>query len=155
MALAVLLLEAGLIDYLAITMGGVSDWCVTPAYWFLIPTYACLWCGGRWYAGRRRRVWSTLLPLIGTLLFTVSLAFLISNAGFYLFSGYFPQMGWAEYGAGVAPYYPRYAANAFLYVAFAALAHWTVAMLRPVNIPHTGRSSSMQTAASANDDSAR
>ena len=75
MALAVLLLEAGLIDYLAITMGGVSDWCVTPAYWFLIPTYACLWCGGRWYAGRRRRVWSTLLPLIGTLLFSVSLAF--------------------------------------------------------------------------------
>jgi hypothetical protein len=46
----VLLVEAGLIDYLAITQFGVSDYCVTQAYWFLIPTYAVLWYAGRFYA---------------------------------------------------------------------------------------------------------
>ena len=34
------LAEAALVDYLAITYGGVSDWCISPAYVFLIPTYA-------------------------------------------------------------------------------------------------------------------
>jgi hypothetical protein len=48
------LLEAGLIYYLVIMLGGVSDWCVTPAYGFLIPTYACLWYGGRGRATSNR-----------------------------------------------------------------------------------------------------
>jgi hypothetical protein len=39
---------------IAIMLGGVSDWCVTPAYGFLIPTYACLWYGGRGRATSNR-----------------------------------------------------------------------------------------------------
>ena len=41
-----LLLEAGGIDYYAIAYQGVSDYCVSPAYWFLIPTYASMWFAG-------------------------------------------------------------------------------------------------------------
>ena len=38
------------IDYAAITWGGVSDFCVSPAYWMLIPAYLALFAGGRFYA---------------------------------------------------------------------------------------------------------
>ena len=42
-----LLVLAALIDYLAIE-NGTSSWCVTPAYVFLIPTYAVMWFAGRY-----------------------------------------------------------------------------------------------------------
>lgn len=40
------------LDWAAISYAGVSDFCVTPAYSFLLPAYAALWYGGRWYAGQ-------------------------------------------------------------------------------------------------------
>ncbi len=120
------LAEAALIDYLAITLGGVSDWCVTPAYAFLIPTYASLWLGGVWYARRHRMAWRTLAPLLGAVALGVSAAFLISNASFYLLSGYFPEMSWTEYASRVAKYFPPYASSAVAYIAFAAALHLLV-----------------------------
>ncbi len=104
--------EAALIDYAAF-MGGQSDWCFTPAYLFLIPTYATLWWAGRGYARRYRPIWRTLLPLALALFFSASLAFLISNVSFYLLSGYFGEMGFGQYAAGVAQYYPPYVARPF------------------------------------------
>jgi len=114
------LAEAALIDYLAIALGGVSDWCVTPAYAFLIPTYASLWFGGVWYARRHCMAWRTLAPFFGAVLLGVSVAFLISNASFYLLSGYFPAMSWTEYASRVAKYFPPYASAAVAYIALAA-----------------------------------
>lgn len=120
------LAAAALIDYLATTLGGVSDWCVTPAYVFLIPTYATLWFGGVWYARRHRLEWATLMPLFGAVFAGVSAAFLISNGSFYLLSGYFPEMSWTEYGSRVAKYYPRYALSTAAYVLFVAGLHLLV-----------------------------
>jgi len=120
---AAFFVEAAVIDYLATQVGGVSDWCLSPAYWFLIPTYAALWYGGRWYAARHQLRWRTVLPLLGALLTTVTLAFLISNGGFYLFSGRFPDLSWTEYAARVAQYYLPYVSSAFGYVAIAAMIH--------------------------------
>jgi len=54
---AAFLAEAALVDWLAIAWGGVSGWCVTPAYAFLIPACASLWAAGRWCAMRRREGW--------------------------------------------------------------------------------------------------
>lgn len=115
--------QAALIDYLAIALGGVSDWCVTPAYAFLIPTYASLWFGGVWYAQRHRMEWRMLAPFFGAVLLGVSAAFLISNASFYLLSGYFPAMSWAEYASRVAKYFPPYASAAVAYIVLAAALH--------------------------------
>lgn len=115
--------EAALIDYLAIAYGGVSDWCATPAYVFLVPAYASAWYAGIWYARRFRSEWRTVAPLFGGLLAGVSVWFLITNAGFYLFSGYFTDMSWAEYAARVAKYYPPYLWSAGAYVALAAIVH--------------------------------
>src|SRR5204862_6495037 len=100
-AFPALLLLAGLLDYLAVDLGGVSAWCLTPAYAFLIPTYVVLWHGGRWYRSRYRITWSGAARLAGTLLIVTTLAFLISNAGFYAFSGYFAEMGAGDYAAAV------------------------------------------------------
>jgi hypothetical protein len=118
--LPLLLVEAAAIDYLAISVGGVSDWCITPAYVLLLPTYASLWVGGRWYAHLYRPVWHTLVTLGGVLLLSVSTAFLISNWGFYYFSGRFGEMNWIEYAGQIAHYFPLYVGGAFMYVALAA-----------------------------------
>ena len=117
------LAEAALIDYLAIAFGGVSDWCATPAYAFLIPTYASLWFGGVWYARRHRMEWRTLGPFFRAVLLGVSAAFLISNASFYLLSAYFPAMSWAEYASRVAGYFPPYASAAVAHIVLAAGLH--------------------------------
>ena len=112
--------EAALIDYLAVTYGGVSAGCFSPAYWFLIPTYACLWYAGRWYATRHGKVSrSTVIPLFFGAFAAASLAFLISNGGYYLFSGHVPSMSALQYGTAVARYYPPYVAATLGYLAAA------------------------------------
>ncbi len=119
---AAFLIEAGLIDATAIA-GGISSFCVTPAYIFLIPTYGALWFAGRWFRARHE-ISARTLPMLGlTLLAGVTVAFLISNGSFYALAGYFEKMPPGEYAAKVAPYYLPYAGYAFLYVALALGAH--------------------------------
>lgn len=127
--------EAGIIDYVA-TANGVDGWCISPAYVFLIPTYACLWLAGRWYARRHSNAWRTLAPLVAALLLSTGMAFLISNASFYLLSGHFPDMSWSEYATRVAQYFPPYLVSAFLYVAEAAMLH-TLAVAITTRSTHT------------------
>lgn len=110
---------AALVDYLAIAYAGVSDWCVTPAYAFLLPTYACLWWAGVWCSKHERHGWRRYSRLAGALLVATVLAFLISNASFYGLSGYFGELSLAEYAARVAKYFPSYLASALAYVAAA------------------------------------
>jgi len=59
---------AALIDTVAVTWGGVGAFCITGAYAALIPAYGALWAVGRWYAGRHRQAWSSLIPLTGATL---------------------------------------------------------------------------------------
>lgn len=132
LALPLLLLLAGAIDYLAINAGNVSDWCVTPAYWFLAPTYASLWIAGRWYAARHRIAWSALAPLAGSLLVATSVAFLISNSSFYVLSGYFPKMSIGRYSSEVLRYFPAYVGQTCAYVAAVVGLHIGVRVLRPL-----------------------
>ncbi|MBI3778285.1 MAG: hypothetical protein HY274_05150 [Gammaproteobacteria bacterium] len=139
LAFPVLLVEAGLIDYLAITVGGVSDFCVTPAYGFLIPAYGAMWFAGRWAAGKVQMRWQSLLPLFGALFVATSIAFLISNGAFYMLSGRFPDLSWAQYSERVAKYYPPYVAWAFFYVAFAAFVHWAAATIGQMRALRGGR----------------
>lgn len=113
------LAEAALIDWLAIAAGGTSDWCVTAAYAFLIPTYGCLWAAGAWCARRARGEPRDWARIVGALAASTAAAFFISNASFYAFSGYFDGLAPAEYALRVAKYFPPYAAGAAFYVALA------------------------------------
>jgi len=110
---------AALVDYLAIAHVGVSDWCVTPAYAFLLPAYACLWWAGVWCSRHERHGWRRCPRLAGALLVATALAFLVSNASFYGLSGYFGELSLAEYAARVARYFPPYLVSAMAYVAAA------------------------------------
>jgi len=121
--------EAGLIDYATIS-GGVRDWCVSPAYVFLIPAYASLWLAGRWYAQRYTTAWRTVIPLTAALCVGTSAAFLISNSSFYLFSGYFSMMTPIQYAGKVAHYYPPYVVMTVFYVALAAGVHLLTAVAK-------------------------
>jgi len=126
----VFMAEAVLIDYLVTTFLGVSDWCITPAYLFLVPSYGALWLGGVWYARRHRLALPSVLPLAGAALCAISVAFLVSNASFYLLSGYFPEMSWTEYASRVAKYFPRSLSTAAAYLFAAVLVHLAVVHTR-------------------------
>ena len=130
---------AALIDYLAVTVGGVSDFCISPAYGFLIPAYASVWFAGRWYASRHQQAWSTLLSLGGALLLSVSAAFLISDGSFYLLSGRFPDVSAAEYFTQAIRHFPPYALHAALYVLLAAVAHAVVVVASGSRQAHSAR----------------
>ena len=135
--LAGLLLEAAALDYVAITHLGVSDWCVTPAYWFLIPTYAVLWYAGRHYARIHQHNLRSLGVFAGLSVAALSVAFLISNGAFYWFSGRYPDTSMAEYLARVAQYYPQYLAGGMLYLACAAALYALLTARAPVTARNT------------------
>ena len=116
-----LLVLASLIDQAAVRWGGVSDWCVTPAYAFLVPAYGAAWLAGVWAASAfSPDARGALRVLAGFAAGTVSW-FALSNAGFYWFSGHFGDMGAMDYVSRVLRYLPGYAATAGGYVLAAAL----------------------------------
>jgi hypothetical protein len=130
-AFAVLIIEAGLIDFYATSVQGVSDWCMTTAYWFLIPTYGGLWLVGRWFALRQTTTGLTMegKGMVGLALaawLASSFAFVFSNATFYLFSGRYADMGAVEYASRVAQYYVSYVSVALLYISCVVALHMAV-----------------------------
>ena len=112
--LGFLLVLAGLIDYVAIK-NGVSGWCISPAYVFLIPTFATMWLAGRYAATFKTMSVLEWLKSIGLLTLATSTAFVISNGSFYLFSGRFEELSFVDYFASVAQYYPSYVGAAMIY----------------------------------------
>ena len=116
-----LMVLAVAIDYVAIAKFGVNDYCVTPAYWGLIPTYAVLWLGGRFYARSHQFTGASLGKFAAISLAAVSAAFLISNVTFYLLAGYFAQMSALDYASAVSKYYFAYVAGAAVYLLVATL----------------------------------
>ena len=127
--LALLLVEAALVDYYAINFREVSAWCVTSAYGFLVFAYSALWFVGRWYAPRHALSGKGLLGLSAAAVVAGSLAFVIANVSFYLFAGYFGSMGVAEFAARVSQYYGSYVAVAVLYIGCAVIVQMTYAIL--------------------------
>jgi hypothetical protein len=103
---AALLAEVVVLDYVAVAFGGVSAFCVSPAYGFLLPAYGTLWLAGHWYAKRYNFNASTLPALGVSLLGSVTLAELFSSGGFYFFSGRFVDISLAEFGGRLVKYFP-------------------------------------------------
>ena len=127
--LALFMVEAALIDFYVINFQGVSGWCVTSAYGFLMVAYAALWAIGRWYAPRHDLSGKGLLGLFATAATAGSLAFVIANVSFYLLAGYFGSMGVAEYASRVAQYFGSYVAVAVAYIGCAAIVQMGYATL--------------------------
>ncbi len=126
--LALLLLEAALVDFYAINFGGISAYCVTSAYAFLVLAYGALWFAGRGYAPHHALNGKGALGLLAAAAAAGAAAFVIANVSFYLLAGYFEQMGVWQYVASVAQYFMPYVLVTMFYVgvAFAvqALVHF-------------------------------
>jgi hypothetical protein len=133
---ALLALCAGL-DYAAITWGGVSSFCVTTAYGFLLPAYGVLWLAGRWFAKRYSFSWSTLLPLTGSLTVAAAISELFSSGGFYFFGGRYTQPSLTEFGTRLVKYFPNQLQSLVFWMGIAILVHVAFAL---VNGQHRTRS---------------
>jgi hypothetical protein len=124
-----LLLLAVISDWVAIAWFNVSDFCVSPAYAFLLPAYGALWFGGRWYSRRHRFQWTTLFPLGMAVLAGATVCELLSSGSFYFFSGRFPETQWTTFGSELAKYFPHSLESMGLYVLVAILVHLTINLL--------------------------
>jgi hypothetical protein len=116
-AFAGFLLLAFLIDHLAITYAGVSGYCISPAYGFLVPTYGVMWWAGRRAGPAQHWNMALLRRALAALLVSTMVAFIVSSASFFLLSGKVAGVNWTEYGLGIAGDYPGYLTAAFLYCA--------------------------------------
>lgn len=124
-AFPLLMLLAIAVDIWVISGQGISFWqhyCVSIAYWMLIPAYFCLWAGGQWLAkqgggkGANRIIRGAI-----SLLVSVALCQLISQGSFYWLSDSVANKtfsGWLNnYGTWLWPYLQTTA----MYVAIAAI----------------------------------
>ncbi|OSM07170.1 hypothetical protein MAIT1_03906 [Magnetofaba australis IT-1] len=115
---ALLMLAAVGIDVSAL-QAGVSNFCVTPAYALLAPAYLTMWGAGKHLPGLlmgRSQGMALALLALGAWA-AVSVAWLLSSGGFYLFSGRFSHPSWAEFAHRFELYYGGYAGNALLAIA--------------------------------------
>jgi hypothetical protein len=130
-AFAILMVEAVIIDYVATAHLGVSSYCLSIAYPFVLPAYATLWLGGR-LAARHR--YDELPHRIGwlmvCLLVSVSGCFLLTNGSFYWLSGRAANPNIAGWMAGFQRWYPYFLAVPCIYVAIAVVAQRLGAGLR-------------------------
>ena len=101
------------VDVLSAKTAVEAGWCLTPAYWGMIPTYGVLWLAGYWLGAQGR---PNLLTAGGVCLAAVCGAFLISNAFWYGLSDTVANLSAMEYATAVARYFPSYLGSAFLYL---------------------------------------
>jgi hypothetical protein len=116
-------LLAASMDYVAITWGGVSSFCVTNAYFFLIPAYWMLWFAGRSYSPKQDLSRKDLLPLALYALAGTLLCELLSSGGFYFFSGRYVDPTLDEFVNRLATYLPGSLTHQAIYLGLAALVH--------------------------------
>jgi hypothetical protein len=133
-AFPILMAEAVLVDFFVIRGQGLSFWdhyCVSVAYWFLVPAYFSMWLGGSWLARHGSRISLRSLGLLAvSLLVAVSVCYLISNGSFYWLSSSVPQPRTiAAWGQNLADWYVPYLRTAAIYVAIGAALHVMVATL--------------------------
>lgn len=100
-------------DVLSAQTAETAGWCLTPAYWGLLPTYAVLWLAGRRIG---KQGGPAFVRDAGVSVAAIALAFVISNATWFAFSNTVGGMRAADYALAVAKYFPPYLGSAMLYL---------------------------------------
>ncbi len=100
-------------DVLSAQTAAEAGWCLTPAYFGLIPTYGVLWLSGRWLAKHDKLAF---IPAASLSLGAIAAAFVISNLTWYAFSGTTDNLGLSEFALAVAKYFPPYLGSALVYL---------------------------------------
>ena len=126
LAFPLFFLAAFVIDLTVIDAQGGVHYCFTPSYPFLIPAYAAMWFAGRWFANKYQENARGFATFVASAAAGVAVCFLISNAGFYFFSGKFEEMTIAQYVSSVAHYLPGYLKTTGIYLGFAGLVNMLI-----------------------------
>lgn len=121
--LPLFLAQAALIDYVAITQFGTSDYCVTAAYAFLLPAYSALWLAGHWYAVHYQLHVRTLPLFAAAATLGAFVCELISSGSFYFLGGRFADSSLQEFASRLVQYFPADLSGVALYLGSAALIH--------------------------------
>lgn len=127
-AFPLLMIEAVLVDYLVIHGQGIDFWshyCVSAAYWFLIPSYFALWLGGSWLA-KHQAGFSLKTLGMAAMAFLVSwiACYLLSNGSFYWLSDSVPlPRSFAAWFANLGDWYLPFLGTAALYAGLGAVVH--------------------------------
>jgi len=103
------------IDFYAVGIAGVSDYCMSLGYWGLIPTYAAVWAIGRFTSERDHPY--ALTTLAPAALTSAALAFVMSNAFWYAFSDKVSTLSVYQFSQAVAQYFTPYVGYTMLYLA--------------------------------------
>jgi hypothetical protein len=130
-ALPALLVEAVAIDFAAIHYYGVSDYCVTAAYWFILPAYSILWLGGAWLNHRYQKVPADLRRLAISVALSVSACFLLTEGSFYWLGGRIAHASIGGWWSNFLDWYGYFMLVTAGYVALAALGHIAVTRRLP------------------------
>lgn len=127
-AFPLLMAEAVLIDYLVISQAGGNFWshyCVSTAYWFLVPSYLSLWLGGSWLARHQSGLRLQTLGM-AAVAFVASwtVCYLLSNGSFYWLSDNVPlPRSSAAWFANLGDWYLPFLQTTALYVGIGAVLH--------------------------------
>lgn len=134
-----LMVTAVVIDWMAIRYYGISNYCVTVAYGFLVPAYAALWLGGSWLRRHASFDGLGLLALAASAVIAASVCFLLSNGSFYWLGNRGPAPTFAGWRVSVAAWYWPLVRDCLAYVATAALIHVLVGKLTVPVRPRAAR----------------
>lgn len=131
-AFPALMLEAAAIDYVATQHLGVSSYCISPAYAFLVPTHAAMWLGGYWMQTRAAQTLQGLGALCASTFVSITVAFALSNGGFYWFSGRDATPSFAEHLNSFMTWYPHFLLVPALYIGLVAAVHVLIERIKGV-----------------------
>jgi hypothetical protein len=116
------------IDFYVITFNGVSSFCVTPSYGFLLPAYGVVWLAGRWFNTKYSFSAKALLPLVGSVAVSVTISHLLSSGGFYFFGGRYPDPTFAVFGERIMKYFPQQLEGIGFWLVAALIVHVVFAL---------------------------
>lgn len=108
-------------DAYALGWKGVSDYCMSPGYWGLIPTYLMVWGTGKLLSKLDQPFAAVRYSLIGWA--AASLAFVLSNAFWYGFSDQVAAVSVVAFSQSVAKYYLPYIGYTLMYLGVAWVAY--------------------------------
>jgi hypothetical protein len=134
-AFPVAMVLAVAVDWFVIRGTGLSFWnhyCVSIAYWCLVPAYGAMWLGGALFAKAYRGLqWRALPLLLATLVLAEGACFLLSNGSFYWLSDTVTAATFAGWTKNLGDWYLPYLYTTSLYVAIGAVVHVVVALAAP------------------------
>lgn len=141
-AFPLLMALAVAIDWFVITQQGLSFWnhyCVSPAYWCLVPAYLALWLGGVWlqrhYAGAS---WAALGRLAAALVVSVAVCQLIAQGSFYWISRSVSEPTLAGWWKNYTDWLPPYLLTTAVYTGIAAALLVAAERIAPL-LPQAGK----------------